>query len=214
VIPSKLTRLWKSPVAGAVLAALAVGAVVVLAAYRAARAPGKLPGEGPMLPSSGLDPNRRFEMRGILRPPTVPADRAELPDDEEVIGVVAEGKARAYQLKALYVGRHHVINDLIGSVPISVAYCDISNCTHVYTRHGTTEPLDVWQSGFGKGGLVLKIEGVAYRHQTGEPLEPGPSIPPIPYENYPWIRTTWKEWKRERPGTDIYCLAGETAGTR
>jgi hypothetical protein len=149
-------------------------------------------------------------MRGVLRPPTVPADRAGLPEDEEVIGVVVGGEARAYQLKALHVGRHHVVNDLIGGVPISVAYCDISNCTRVFTRRGATEPLDVWQSGFGRGGLILKIEGVAYRHQTGEPLEPGPGVPPIPYEDYPWIRATWGTWRRDHPGTEIYLLGGAT----
>jgi hypothetical protein len=213
VIRSQLTRLWKSRVAGAVVAALAVWAVVVLAAYWAERVSAKRHGTGPMLPATGLDLNRRFQMKGIVRPPTLPADRADLREDDEVIGVVADGNARAYQLKALYIGRHHIVNDLIGSVPISVAYCDISNCAQVYTRRGTTEPLDVWQSGFGKGGLILKIEGVAYRHQSGEPLEPGPDVPPIPYQNYPWIRTTWREWKHQHPGTDIYFLAGATKRT-
>jgi Protein of unknown function (DUF3179) len=210
---SKHTRLSKSRVALAALAALAVGAVVVLAAYWAERAAAKWPGAGPIIPSTGLELNRRFQMKGIVRPPTVPADRAELREDDEVIGVMVDGKARAYQLKALYVGRHHVVNDLIDNVPISVAYCNISDCVHVYTRSGTTEPLDVWQSGFGIGGLILKIEGVAYRHQSGEPLEPGPDVPPIPYQNYPWVRTIWREWKQQHPGTDVYTLAGPTART-
>jgi hypothetical protein len=209
VIPSDITRLWKSrAAAGVALAVLAAGTVVVLATYRAELASSKGDPTGSMRPSATvLDPNRRFQMKG-RRPPIVPADKAELSDDDEVIGVVVDGKARAYQLKALYIGRHHVVNDLIDGVPISVAYCNITNCTQVYTSRGKTEPLDVWQSGFGGGGLVVKIEGVDYRHRTGEPLEPGPDVPPIPYENYPWIRTTWKEWKRQYPGTDAFFVPG------
>jgi hypothetical protein len=209
VTPTDIAQPWKSRAAtGLAIAVLAVGAVVFLATDRAERGPSQGDGTGPMRPpGTALDPNRRFEMKGI-RPPTVPADKAGLSDDDEVIGVVVDGKARAYQLKALYIGRHHVVNDLINGVPISVAYCNITNCTQVYTSRGRTEPLDVWQSGFGGGGLVLKIEGVAYRQRSGEPLEPGPGVPPIPYENYPWIRTTWKEWKRQHPGTDAFSIPG------
>ena len=214
MIRSDHPRWWDYLVAGLALAVLALAAVVIRATYRAELVSSKGDGAGSDGPALARDPNRRFEMKGIVRPPAVPADRAELGEDDEVIGVVVGGKARAYELRALHVARHHVVNDLVDSVPISVAYCDITECTRVYTRRGTTVPLDVWQSGFGKGGLILKIEGVSYRHQSGEPLQPGPDVPPIPYEEYPWIRTTWKDWKQQHPGTDVYCLRGATSPKR
>src|SRR4051812_5909540 len=100
-----ITRPWNIRTAtGLALAALAVASVVYLATDRSERASPLGDGKGLMpAPGIALDPNRRFEMKGI-RPPTVPADKAELSDDDEVIGVVANGKARAYQLKALYIG--------------------------------------------------------------------------------------------------------------
>jgi len=197
-----------SPAVGVAVAALALGAVVFLATYRGERAASPVAGTEDLRPPGTVpDPNRRFEMKG-RRPPIVPAEGAGLSDDDEVIGVVVNGKARAYQLGALCIGRHHVVNDLIDGVPISVAYCNLTDCTRVYTSRGRTEPLDVWQSGFGGGGLVLKVEGVAYRHRSGEPLEPGPGVPRFPYEDYPWTRMTWREWKRQHPETDAYSIPG------
>ena len=52
--------------------------------------------------------------------------------------------------------------------------------------------------------MILKIEGVYYQHSSGEPIEPGPGSPALPYDGYPWIRTTWKEWKQRYPQTDVY----------
>src|SRR5207244_3603110 len=55
----------------------------------------------------------KFEAEGILRPPTVKADDAVLADDEEVIGVVVDGRARAYRLEALRRPPFHIVNDLV-----------------------------------------------------------------------------------------------------
>ena len=43
-----------------------------------------------------------------------------LADDDEVLGFVVAGRARAYGLQATCY--HHVINDLIGEQPIAVTY--------------------------------------------------------------------------------------------
>jgi hypothetical protein len=101
--------------------------------------------------------------------------------------------------------RQHIINDLIGGVPVSVAYCDLNDCTRVYTSRRKTKPLDVAQAGFhDDGGMILKIEGVYYRQQSGDPMEADPGVPPLPYQGHPGIRTTWKQWKKLHPNTDVY----------
>jgi hypothetical protein len=147
---------------------------------------------------------KKFAMAAIVQPSTVRPDQAGLPENAPVIGVVVDGHARAYALRSLRHLRQHVVNDLVGGVPITVAHCDVTRCTHVYASRQRSEPLDVTQAGFRDGELILKIEGVYYQHSSGEPIEPGPASPPLPYEGYPWIRTTWREWKQQYPETDVY----------
>ena len=54
-------------------------------------------------------------------PTIVAADQATfLQPDDEVIGVVVRGEARAYPLPV--IGWHHVENDHVGGVPIAVTY--------------------------------------------------------------------------------------------
>lgn len=54
-------------------------------------------------------------------PLTVPAAQAAfLRDDDEVYGLVIEGKARAYAVTMLSF--HHVVNDVVGGVPVAVTY--------------------------------------------------------------------------------------------
>jgi hypothetical protein len=146
---------------------------------------------------------RTTEALAVVRPSTVPAASAGLGDDEEVIGVEAGGRSRAYALKALRNPRFHIVNDLIGGVPVSVAYCDLTDCTQVYTSQGDA-PLAIAQAGLREGGMVIRIGGVDYEHRTGRAIEPSKSAPPLPYELSPWTRTTWGEWKRRHPATDVY----------
>jgi hypothetical protein len=145
----------------------------------------------------------RIEAPGVVCPPTVPAASAALGEDEEVIGVEAGGRSRAYALTALRNPRFHIVNDLIGSVPVSVTYCDLTDCTQVYTSQGDA-PLAIAQAGLREREMVIKIGGVYYEHRTGRAIEPSASEPPLPYELSPWTRTTWGEWKRRHPATDVY----------
>ena len=54
-------------------------------------------------------------------PPLLEAEAATfLKPSDEVLGLVVEGEARAYDVRAL--SYHHVINDTIGGRPIAVTY--------------------------------------------------------------------------------------------
>ncbi len=54
-------------------------------------------------------------------PPVVPAASAAfLADDDEVVGVAWNGRARAYDVRMLCY--HHVINDTVGGAPIAITY--------------------------------------------------------------------------------------------
>jgi len=130
------------------------------------------------------------------------AEAAGLDDAEEVIGVVVNGAARAYRLGALRDPLRHVVNDLVGGAPVSVAYCDRSGCIRTYTGPGA-EPLRVGIAGLRDGGLVVKLDGVYYDHRSGRVVEGPPGAAPLPLDRVPWTRTTWGRWRREHPATDV-----------
>jgi Protein of unknown function (DUF3179) len=207
VIRSSLVQLWKLLAPWKVLLAIiAVSAVVILAIVSAERSSSRAvalkysarPKTEEHYWKKMLGTNR------IIRPPTVRPDKAGLPDDAFVIGIVVDGKARAYAQRSLRSLQQHVINDMVAGVPITVTYCDVTRCTQVYASRERSEPLDVSQAGFRDGEMILKIEGLYYQHSSGEPVTPGPESPRLPYALYPWTRVTWKEWKQQHPDTDIY----------
>jgi hypothetical protein len=187
-----------------VLAAVGAFAVVAAAAYalealalRSARN-GVTFDMRPEPPRSWL----RAEAAGVRTPQAVAAEAAGLDDAEEVVGVVVNGAARAYRLGALRDPRRHVVNDLVGGAPVSVAYCDLTGCIRTYTGPGA-EPLRVGIAGLRDGGLVVKLDGVYYDHQSGRVVEGPPGAAPLPLDRVPWTRTTWGRWRREHPATDV-----------
>jgi hypothetical protein len=54
------------------------------------------------------------------RPSFSRADEAKLDGDEKVIAISVGGEARAYPIRI--VSYHHLINDVVGGVPIVATY--------------------------------------------------------------------------------------------
>jgi hypothetical protein len=187
-----------------VLAAVGAFAVVAAAAYALEALALRLARNGvtfdmrPEPPGSWL----RAEADGVRTPHAVAAEAAGLDDAEEVVGVAVNGAARAYRLGALRDPRRHVVNDLVGGGPVSVAYCDRTGCIRTYTGPGA-EPLRVGIAGLRDGGLVVKLDGVYYDHRSGRVVEGPPGAAPLPLDRVPWTRTTWGRWRREHPATDV-----------
>lgn len=193
------------PARAAVVLAFAAWSIAVTATFAVERAALRrdekkavaVPGEpGPF--------TRRFDMPGLDRPPAVPADSAGLADDEEVIGVVVSGRPRAYRLKALENPPWHIVNDVVGAVPITVSHCDISGCTRVYAGRPGSGPLGVAQAGLVAGEMVVKVGGVVYVHRTGRPLDPASGGAGPPFAEHAWERTTWRGWVGRHPETDVF----------
>jgi len=153
----------------------------------------------------------RAEADGVRTPPAVAAEVAGLDDSEEVVGVVVNGVARAYRLGDLRDPRRHVVNDLVGDAPVSVAYCDRTDCIRTYTGPGA-EPLRVRIAGLRAGGLVVQLDGVYYDHRSGQVVEGTPGAASLPHDQLPWSRTTWGRWRREHPATDV--SVGSTSSIR
>ena len=90
---------------------------------------------------------------------------------DPVVAVEINGDARAYPLDIMIW--HELVNDTVGGVPVSVAYCPLCNSVTVYEREIEGQVLD-----FGVSGLLYNSSLVMYdrqtetlwRHFTGEPL--------------------------------------------
>jgi hypothetical protein len=135
-------------------------------------------------------------------PRTWPAAVARLSNDAEVVGVSVNGQHRAYPLSALAKGpTHHVVNDLVGGTPLSVAYCNIHDCVQVVAGAGD-QPLQLRVAGLDMRSMLVAVGEHRYRESTLEPLDPG--APAFPYRRHAWERTTWRSWRGAHPDTEVF----------
>jgi len=139
---------------------------------------------------------------GIERPPMVPAAEAKLPADAAVIGVVVDGQARAYPLQRLSGMMEHVVNDLVAGRmgqmrPISITYCDLTDCVRVFTPE---DALSQASLEMGTIGLIEGALGLTYQAQQFRQTDPIPGLLTIEP-----VRTTWLEWRFEHPDTLVYA---------
>ena len=117
-----------------------------------------------------------------LRPCRPPAVR--IADGDEVIGVVVNGKPRAYWLKALRYPPWHIVNDVVVGVPVSVTHCDRTDCTRVYTGRPSSTPLDINLAGLFGSEMVVNVDGVLYFQESGKPFEARAGAPSLPYARF------------------------------
>jgi len=185
-------RSWLAPLALAVL--VAASAAVAVSYYRTESEIAKHDPDAK--PKTG-SPNM---MPGIRKPATVPALAAHLPDDEPVIGVTVGERHRAYRVAALAPMISHVVNDVLGDTPVTVTYCNRSDCAEVFTADRVGQPLDVWSAGY-VDGLMLRMDGQFFMQKTRLPLDGGRQVP---LELMKHTRTTWKEWRDAHPDTDVF----------
>lgn len=142
---------------------------------------------------------------GLRQPAVQSGDDVALSDNAEVIGVVVSGKARAYAIYAFGLSpAKHVVNDLIGEEPVSITYCDRTNCARVFTSAAKGVPLNLDVAGFTADGMALLLDGVEYDQTTGKNLT-APDGAPLPYRACPFERTTWGSWRRAHPDSEVFA---------
>lgn len=96
----------------------------------------------------------------IDKPKYVPVAKSNnLTDTEPVIGLVINGKARAYPLRILTW--HEIVNDQLGGIPVTVTYCPLCNSAIAFDRRLDGKILD-----FGTTGKLRKSDMVMYDRQT------------------------------------------------
>jgi len=144
-----------------------------------------------------------FITPGARCPPARPAAAVDVPDDAPVVGVVVESKARAYLLTAMKRINYYVINDLVGDCPVTVTYCDKSDCVCAFTDDTRGTPLAMDLGGWSSGKMVVRVQSTFYWQDSGVTLNPD-DLKAIPYAPLPHERATWKAWKQAHPETDVF----------
>jgi hypothetical protein len=128
-------------------------------------------------------------MQPLPPPPMIPASDMELADDEKVIAIEVDGEHFAYPLTRFTGIGDHIVNRAFHEKPITVAYCDLTDCVRVLTADNTREPLPVSQNGLTNGELALRFHGLSYQLSKDT----------IPLERYPFTIVNWKSWFNDHP---------------
>jgi hypothetical protein len=137
-------------------------------------------------------------------PDMVEADKATYMNAENaVFGLFIDGEARAYPLRIL--DWHEMANDIVGSVPVSLAYCTLCGAAVAYDGRAS----DGETYTFGSSGFLYRSNKLMYDRQTntlwnqltGEPVLGELAGTDVTLELLPVVLTTWEEWQNQHPDT-------------
>ena len=136
----------------------------------------------------------------------VPGAEADyLEPSEPVFGVSINGDHRAYPLRIL--DWHEMANDVVGGVPISLAYCTL--CGAGIAFDGRASDGETYT--FGSSGFLYRSNKLMYDRQTrtlwnqltGEPVLGKLVGSDIKLELQPIVVTTWEAWQIQHPDTIV-----------
>ena len=146
----------------------------------------------------------------LTNPKHIGADQASyLVDDELVFGVEINGDARAYPFRMM--DWHEMFNDVVGGVPVSLAYCTLCGSGILFdtTVAGRAEPFV-----FGSSGFLFRSNKFMYDQQThslwnqftGRPVVGELTGSGIELKVRPVTITSWQKWRARHPDTKVLSL--------
>jgi hypothetical protein len=132
-----------------------------------------------------------------------------------VFGVAINGDVRAYPLRIM--DWHEMFNDVIGSVPVSLAYCTLCGSGILFDTlvDGYAAPFVFGSSGFLYRSNKLMYDTATHslwNQFTGRPVVGPLTGSGIVLKTRPVVITTWADWKARHPDTKV--LAPETGHQR
>lgn len=145
----------------------------------------------------------------LVNPKTTAAGAARWLDDRDtVFGVSLNGEARAYPLRIL--DWHEMANDVVGGVPVALAYCTLCG-SGILFRADMATAAGKYRFEFGSSGFLFRSNKLMYdrqtntlwNHLTGEPVIGKLATSGIRLERLPIVVTTWGAWKRQHPATTV-----------
>ena len=140
----------------------------------------------------------------------IAADEADyLLDDDLVFGVEINGDVRAYPLRIM--GWHEMVNDVIGGVPVALAYCTLCGSGILFETQleGQDQPLV-----FGSSGLLYRSNKLMldrgsnslWNQYSGEPVVGPMADSDIKLVIRPMTISSWKDWRQANPQTSVLSL--------
>jgi hypothetical protein len=141
--------------------------------------------------------------------PMAPADQAEyLLPGEPVFGVAINGDARAYPLRIM--DWHEMANDVVGGVPMSLAYCTLCGAGIAFDGRAS----DGGTYDFGSSGFLYRSNKLMYDRQTrtlwnqltGEPVLGELVGDNVELALLPVVLTSWGDWLAQHPDTLVLEL--------
>lgn len=143
----------------------------------------------------------------LTNPRLIASIRASyLRPDDLVFGVSINGDARAYPLRVM--DWHEMFNDVIGGVPVSLAYCTLCSSGILFetTVPGREKPFVFGSSGFlyRSNKLMYDTETNSLWNQfTGRPVVGKLTGSGIVLKTRPVVITKWADWMAANPATRV-----------
>ncbi|MGF1447240.1 MAG: DUF3179 domain-containing protein [Pikeienuella sp.] len=143
-------------------------------------------------------------------PKMVNAEAAHyLRDDDLVFGVEVGGDARAYPLRIM--GWHEMLNDVVGGVPLSLAYCTLCGAGILFETQLPDRPAPFI---FGSSGFLYRSNKLMFDRQThslwnqftGEPVIGPLAESGIGLAQRPVAIAQWSDWRAANPTTTVLSL--------
>lgn len=137
------------------------------------------------------------------------AEADYLKPDDLVFGVSINGDARAYPLRIM--GWHEMFNEVIGGVPVALAYCTLCGSGILFeTKVAPRQEPFV----FGSSGFLYRSNKLMFDRQTdslwnqftGKPVSGPLRDSGIALKIRPVVITTWKDWAARHPDTTVISL--------
>ena len=138
-----------------------------------------------------------------------PAEATYLTPEELVFGVEIDGDARAYPLRIL--DWHEMFNDVVGGVPVTLAYCTLCGSGILYDARvpGREEPFVFGSSGFLYRSNKLMYDQATHslwNQFTGRPVVGPLTGSGIELAVLPVTIARWRDWLTAHPETRVLSL--------
>jgi hypothetical protein len=153
---------------------------------------------------------RKDGIPALTNPALIGADAADyLKDDDLVFGVEINGDARAYPLRIM--NWHEMFNDVVGGVPVSLAYCTLCGSGILFDTRvaGQQAPLVFGSSGFLYRSNKLMYDSATnslWNQFTGRPVVGELTGSGIELKVLPVAITSWERWRAAHPRTRVLSL--------
>lgn len=145
----------------------------------------------------------------LSNPEMISASQADyLEPGEPVFGIALNSDARAYPLRIM--DWHEMANDVVGGVPVSLAYCTLCGAGIAFDGRAS----DGRTYTFGSSGFLYRSNKLMYDRETrtlwnqlsGEPVLGELVGTDVHLSILPIVLTSWSDWLEQHPHTQVLSL--------